>query len=141
MEGDVPIFLSALSDRAVYQTFNKRSGNGRTIPRLDLRFFWKRPEKIDGVSLSSRGVGTADDGETVMAELFQEAGPSHLFRARDLARLGYSPAPTHALARPSPFFLSVISIKRHVQLRIVANSITTSPLVRGERAHFFSLFN
>lgn len=61
MEGDVPIFLNALSDCAVYQTFNKRSGNGRTIPRLNLRLFWKRPEKIDGVSLSREGGN--DDGK------------------------------------------------------------------------------
>lgn len=110
-------------------------------PRSDLRFFWKRPEKIDGVSLSreERRRGT------VMAELFQEAESSHLFRKVEGAispstSLGYSPA-LHArlspVLSPPPLFLSVISIKRHMQLRVVANSITTSPLVREARGIFF----
>lgn len=105
MEGDVPIFLSALSDCAVYQTFNKRSGNGRTIPRLDLRFFWKRPEKIDGASLS-REDGNGAATRNGNGGTFSRSGARRTSSAGcDLTRLVSDSAHAHLSHTILPFFI------------------------------------
>lgn len=142
MEGDVPLYF-----RARYPTlpYIRRSING---PEMDERsrgwIYGSSVEtarkKLTACRFPARA-GATTGGNGNGGTFSRSAGPvAHLFRGR-----GSRPARVSDILQRVPrtslplLFLSVISIKRHMQLRVVANSITTSSACAGSA--FFSLFN